>query len=285
MPIIEIKDLYFSYKDSGAPVLKNINLKIEKNEFIGIIGQAGSGKSTLVKQLNGLLKPDKGQVLFNGIDIFSNIKETQKARFKIGMVLQYPEDQLFAETVFKDIAFGPENIGLSQNEVRTQILNAAKFVGLSEDILDRSPFEISGGEKRRVAIAGIIAMNPDVLVLDEPSASLDPNGRKLLLSQIKRYHEEQHKTVILISHNMEDIVNLADRVVVLENGEIKVDESTKKLFSESSYEELKRLNILPPDIMEAVSILRQKGVRLGNDILNVDDAVNEIVKLLKGGRS
>lgn len=284
MPIIEIKDLYFSYKDSGAPVLKNINLKIEKNEFIGIIGQTGSGKSTLVKQLNGLLKPDKGHVLFNGIDIFSNIKETQKARFKIGMVLQYPEDQLFAETVFKDIAFGPENIGLSQNEVRAQVLNAAKFVGISEDILDRSPFEISGGEKRRVAIAGIIAMNPDVLVLDEPSASLDPNGRKLLLSQIKRYHEEQHKTVILISHNMEDIVNLADRVVVLENGEIKVDESTKKLFSESSYEELKRLNILPPDIMEVVSILRQKGVRLGNDILNVDDAVNEIVKLLKGGR-
>lgn len=285
MPIIEIKDLYFSYKDSGAPVLKNINLKIEKNEFIGIIGQTGSGKSTLVKQLNGLLKPDKGQVLLNGIDIFSNIKETQKARFKIGMVLQYPEDQLFAETVFKDIAFGPENIGLFQNEVRTHVLNAAKFVGLSEDILDRSPFEISGGEKRRVAIAGIIAMNPDVLVLDEPSASLDPNGRRLLLSQIKRYHEEQHKTVILISHNMEDIVNLADRVVVLENGEIKVDESTKKLFSESSYEELKRLNILPPDIIEVVSILRQKGVRLGNDILNVDDAVNEIVKLLKGGRS
>lgn len=285
MPIIEIKDLYFSYKDSGAPVLKNINLKIEKNEFIGIIGQTGSGKSTLVKQLNGLLKPDKGQVLLNGIDIFSNIKETQKAKFKIGMVLQYPEDQLFAETVFKDIAFGPENIGLSRNEVRAQVLNAAKFVGLSEDILDRSPFEISGGEKRRVAIAGIIAMNPDVLVLDEPSASLDPNGRKLLLSQIKRYHEEQHKTVILISHNMEDIVNLADRVVVLENGEIKVDESTKKLFSESSYEELKRLNILPPNIIEVVSILRQKGVRLGNDILNVDDAVNEIVKLLKGGRS
>lgn len=284
MPIIEIKDLYFSYKDSGAPVLKNINLKIEKNEFIGIIGQTGSGKSTLVKQLNGLLKPDKGQVLLNGIDIFSNIKETQKARFKIGMVLQYPEDQLFAETVFKDIAFGPENIGLSRNEVRTQVLNAAKFVGLSEDILDRSPFEISGGEKRRVAIAGIIAMNPDVLVLDEPSASLDPSGRKLLLSQIKRYHEEQHNTVILISHNMEDIVNLADRVVVLENGEIKVDESTKKLFSESSYEELKRLNILPPNIMEVVSILRQKGVRLRNDILNVDDAVNEIVKLLKGGR-
>lgn len=283
MPIIEIKDLYFSYKDSGVPVLKNVNLKIEKNEFIGIIGQTGSGKSTLVKQLNGLLKPDKGQVLFNGIDIFSNIKETQKARFRIGMVLQYPEDQLFAETVFKDIAFGPENIGLSQKEVRAQVLNAAKFVGLIEDILDRSPFEISGGEKRRVAIAGIIAMNPDVLVLDEPSASLDPNGRKLLLSQIKRYHEEQHKTVILISHNMEDIVNLADRVVVLENGEIKVDESTKKLFSESSYEELKRLNILPPDIMEVVSILRQKGVRLGNDILNIDDAVNEIVKLLKGG--
>ena len=284
MPIIEIKDLYFSYKDSGAPVLKNINLKIEKNEFIGIIGQTGSGKSTLVKQINGLLKPDKGQVLLNRIDIFSNIKETQKARFKIGMVLQYPEDQLFAETVFKDIAFGPENIGLSQNEVRAQVLNAAKFVGLSEDILDRSPFEISGGEKRRVAIAGIIAMNPDVLVLDEPSASLDPNGRKLLLSQIKRYHEEQHKTVILISHNMEDIVNLADRVVVLENGEIKVDESTKKLFSESSYKELKRLNVLPPDIMEVVSILRQKGVRLGDDILNIDDAVNEIVKLLKGGR-
>ena len=284
MPIIEIKDLYFSYKDSGVPVLKNVNLKIEKNEFIGIIGQTGSGKSTLVKQLNGLLKPDKGQVLFNGIDIFSNIKETQKARFKIGMVLQYPEDQLFAETVFRDIAFGPENIGLSQKEVRAQVLNAVKFVGLSEDILDRSPFEVSGGEKRRVAIAGIIAMNPDVLVLDEPSASLDPNGRKLLLSQIKRYHEEQHKTVILISHNMEDIVNLADRVVVLENGEIKVDESTKKLFSESSYEELKRLNILPPDIMEVVSILRQKGVRLRNDILNVDDAVNEIVKLLKGGR-
>lgn len=284
MPIIEIKDLYFSYKDSGVPVLRDINLKIEKNEFIGIIGQTGSGKSTLVKQLNGLLKPDKGQVLLNGIDIFSNIKKTQKARFKIGMVLQYPEDQLFAETVFKDIAFGPENIGLSQNEVRTHVLNAAKFVGLSEDILDRSPFEISGGEKRRVAIAGIIAMNPDVLVLDEPSASLDLNGRKLLLSQIKRYHEEQHKTVILISHNMEDIVNLADRVVVLENGEIKVDESTKKLFSESSYEELKRLNILPPNIMEVVSILRQKGVRLRNDILNVDDAVNEIVKLLKGGR-
>lgn len=283
MPIIEIKDLYFSYKDSGVPVLRDINLKIEKNEFVGIIGQTGSGKSTLVKQLNGLLKPDKGQVLLNGIDIFSNIKETRKARFKIGMVLQYPEDQLFAETVFKDIAFGPENIGLSQNEVRTQVLNAAKFVGLSEDILDRSPFEISGGEKRRVAIAGIIAMNPDVLVLDEPSASLDPNGRKLLLSQIKRYHEEQHKTVILISHNMEDIVNLADRVVVLENGEIKVDESTKKLFSESSYKELKRLNILPPDIMEVVSTLCQKGVRLGNDILNVDDAVNEIVKLLKGG--
>ena len=215
--VLELKNLSYIY-GTGTPFEKtavnNLSLSIEKGEFIGIMGHTGSGKSTLVQMLNGLMKPTSGQVLLDGEDIWANPKDIRKIRFKVGMVFQYPEYQLFEETVAKDIAFGPMNMGKSGAELEKAVNDAARFTGLKDELLEKSPFDLSGGEKRRAAIAGVIAMNPEVLVLDEPTAGLDPMGRDVLLSQIVQYHKERKNTVILVSHSMEDIARYADRIMV-----------------------------------------------------------------------
>lgn len=216
--VLELKNLSYVY-GTGTPFEKtavnNLSLSIEKGEFIGIMGHTGSGKSTLVQMLNGLMKPTSGQVLLDGEDIWANPKDIRKIRFKVGMVFQYPEYQLFEETVAKDIAFGPTNMGKSGAELEKAVNDAARFTGLKDELLEKSPFDLSGGEKRRAAIAGVIAMNPEVLVLDEPTAGLDPMGRDVLLSQIVQYHKERKNTVILVSHSMEDIARVADKIIVM----------------------------------------------------------------------
>lgn len=277
MSLIKIKNLSFSY-DKSFRTLNNINLNINRGEFIGILGKSGSGKSTLVQLIDGLLKPDSGSVFFEGIDIFKNPKKIRDFRFKIGLVMQNPEDQLFSETVFKDIAFGPSNMNIEKEQIENRVLKAIDLVGLDKSILDKSPFEISGGEKRRAAIAGILVMNPDVLILDEPTAGLDPMGQQNLLSQIKKYHENGNKTVILISHNVNDILMLADKVAVMQNGEIKVFDKTKKIFT--NHKLLNDLQIELPEITQIILKLNSKGFKFKNDIFTVETALNEILKKL-----
>lgn len=281
MPIIEVKNLSFIY-GVGMTFQKiavdNINLNFKKGEFIGIIGHTGSGKSTFIKQLNGLLKPTFGEVLLNGENIWKSSKKIRDVRFKVGMVFQYPEHQLFADTVYKDIAFGPENMGLNSEEIEKKVLEAVEFVGLKREILEKSPFEISGGEKRRAAIAGVIAMDPEVLILDEPTAGLDPRGRKLLLSQIKGYHTKRKNTVILVSHNMEDIAQTADKVVVLANGKVEMFDSTREVFKNS--DKLEKIGLKVPQITEIMTKLKNKGYDINSGILTVKEAEDEILRLL-----
>lgn len=279
MSLIEIKNLSFSY-DKSHRTLNNINLNIGRGEFIGILGKSGSGKSTLVQLIDGLLKPDSGSVFFEGIDIFKNPKKIRNFRFKIGLVMQNPEDQLFSETVFKDIAFGPSNMNIAKEQIENRVLKAIDLVGLDKSILDKSPFEISGGEKRRAAIAGILVMNPDVLILDEPTAGLDPVGQQNLLSQVKRYHETGNKTIILISHNVNDILKLADKVAIMQNGEIKAFDKTENIFT--NHKLLNDLEIELPEITQIMLKLKGKGFDFKDDIFTVDTALNEILKKLKG---
>lgn len=234
MSILELKNICYTY-GTGTPFEKkavnDVSFSVNKGELIGIIGHTGSGKSTLVQMLNGLMKPTSGQVLLDGVDIWDKPKEIRKIRFKVGMVFQYPEYQLFEETVYKDISFGPFNKGLSQEEIDKEVRRAAKFTGIKDELLYKSPFDLSGGEKRRAAIAGVIAMDPDVLVLDEPTAGLDPMGRDVLLSQIVRYHKERQNTVLLVSHSMEDIARVADRIVVMNKSKLVMFDETQKVFA------------------------------------------------------
>ena len=222
--ILEAKDLSFVYS-KGTPfehhALKHINVGIKKGEFVGLIGHTGSGKSTFVQHLNGLIKPTSGTICLDGQDIYGEGYQIRQVRFRVGLVFQYPEYQLFEETVYKDIAFGPTNMGLSEAEVRERVLEAAAFVGLREEHLEKSPFELSGGQKRRVAIAGVIAMRPDVLILDEPTAGLDPNGREKILAQIKTYHATTGATVILVTHSMEDIARTVERLLVMNDASVR----------------------------------------------------------------
>lgn len=278
MSLIEIKNLSFSY-DKSHKTLNNINLKINEGEFIGILGRSGSGKSTLIQLIDGLLKPDNGTIFFDGIDIFKNPKKFQDFRFKIGLVLQNPEDQLFCETVFDDIAFGLRNMHLDKIEIENRVLKSIEIVDLNKNILIKSPFEISGGEKRRVAIAGVIAMMPDVLILDEPTAGLDPIGRQNLLSLIKKYHVLNNKTVILISHDVNDIVSLADKVAIMKNWKIKAFGSISQIFTD--YKRLKKLGIEPPEITQIILKLNSLGFNFRNDIFTVEDALSEIFRDFK----
>ena len=247
--VLELKNLSYVY-GTGTPFEKtavnNLSLSIEKGEFIGIMGHTGSGKSTLVQMLNGLMKPTSGQVLLDGEDIWANPKDIRKIRFKVGMVFQYPEYQLFEEIVAKDIAFGPTNMGKSGAELEKAVNDAARFTGLKDELLEKSPFDLSGGEKRRAAIAGVIAMNPEVLVLDEPTAGLDLLGRDLLVSQIVQYHKERKNTVILVSHSMEDIAKYAERLIVVNDGEIAYDDIPKAVFAH--YRELEAMGLAAPQI-------------------------------------
>ena len=279
--VLELKNLSYVY-GTGTPFEKtavnNLSLSIEKGEFIGIMGHTGSGKSTLVQMLNGLMKPTSGQVLLDGEDIWANPKDIRKIRFKVGMVFQYPEYQLFEETVAKDIAFGPMNIGKSGAELEKAVNDAARFTGLKDELLEKSPFDLSGGEKRRAAIAGVIAMNPEVLVLDEPTAGLDPMGRDVLLSQIVQYHKERKNTVILVSHSMEDIARVADKIIVMNKSNLVMFDKTKEVFSKGR--ELEKIGLRVPQITKIMLELREKGFNVPEGILTVDEAMDCISSLL-----
>lgn len=279
--VLELKNLSYVY-GTGTPFEKtavnNLSLSIEKGEFIGIMGHTGSGKSTLVQMLNGLMKPTSGQVLLDGEDIWANSKDIRKIRFKVGMVFQYPEYQLFEETVAKDIAFGPTNMGKSGAELEKAVNDAARFTGLKDELLEKSPFDLSGGEKRRAAIAGVIAMNPEVLVLDEPTAGLDPMGRDVLLSQIVQYHKERKNTVILVSHSMEDIARVADKIIVMNKSNLVMFDKTKEVFSKGR--ELEKIGLRVPQITKIMLELREKGFNVPEGILTVDEAMDCISSLL-----
>jgi len=279
--VLELKNLSYVY-GTGTPFEKtavnNLSLSIEKGEFIGIMGHTGSGKSTLVQMLNGLMKPTSGQVLLDGEDIWANPKDIRKIRFKVGMVFQYPEYQLFEETVAKDIAFGPTNMGKSGAELEKVVNDAARFTGLKDELLEKSPFDLSGGEKRRAAIAGVIAMNPEVLVLDEPTAGLDPMGRDVLLSQIVQYHKERKNTVILVSHSMEDIARVADKIIVMNKSNLVMFDKTKEVFSKGR--ELEKIGLRVPQITKIMLELREKGFNVPEGILTVDEAMDCISSLL-----
>lgn len=279
--VLELKNLSYVY-GTGTPFEKtavnNVSLSIEKGEFIGIMGHTGSGKSTLVQMLNGLMKPTLGQVLLDGEDIWANPKDIRKIRFKVGMVFQYPEYQLFEETVAKDIAFGPTNMGKSGAELEKAVNDAARFTGLKDELLEKSPFDLSGGEKRRAAIAGVIAMNPEVLVLDEPTAGLDPMGRDVLLSQIVQYHKERKNTVILVSHSMEDIARVADKIIVMNKSNLVMFDKTKEVFSKGR--ELEKIGLRVPQITKIMLDLREKGFNVPEGILTVDEAMDCISSLL-----
>lgn len=280
--VLELKNLSFVYGQK-TPFEKlavdNVSLSIEKGEFIGIIGHTGSGKSTLVQMLNGLIQPTEGQVLLDGEDIWQNPKEIRKVRFKVGMVFQYPEYQLFEETVYKDIAFGPTNMGKSEQEIDMAVRKAAEFTDLKPELLQKSPFDLSGGEKRRAAIAGVIAMDPEVLVLDEPTAGLDPMGRDVLLSQIVQYHKKRKNTILLVSHSMEDIARVADRIIVMNESHLVMFDKTREVFSHGR--ELEKIGLRVPQITKIMLELKEKGYDVPDGILTVDEAFSAVSSLLK----
>ncbi len=284
MAVIETKQCTVRYS-VGTPfereALEGVSVCVNEGDFLGIIGHTGSGKSTFVQLLNGLLKPTEGTVLVNGRDIWENPKEIRRVRFEVGMVFQYPEHQLFEETVYKDIAFGPKNQGLSDEEVAARVYRAAELVGLRRELLDKSPFELSGGEKRRAAIAGVMAMEPSVLILDEPTAGLDPRGRESLLDQICAYKKQHNTTVLLVSHSMEDIARVADRVLVLADGHVVMDDTTEAVFSRA--EELERIGLSVPAVTKVAAALRKAGVVLPDSIYTVEQAKKALLPLLKGG--
>jgi energy-coupling factor transport system ATP-binding protein len=284
MFVLETKDLTYTY-GAGTPFQKtavdHVSFGIEKGEFLGIIGHTGSGKSTLIQTLNGLLRPTSGSVLLKGKDIWAEPKKIRSVRFQVGMVFQYPEHQLFEETVLKDICFGPGNMGLGTEESEARARQAAKFVGLDEDLLNQSPFELSGGQKRRAAIAGVIAMDPDVLILDEPTAGLDPQGRDRLLEQISQYHKVRGSTVVLVSHSMEDIARYADRVLVMNKGKAVMLDTTEHVFARGR--ELEGMGLRVPQITSILLYLQEKGYPV-HPVLTVDEAVEELRPLLKKGR-
>ena len=281
MSVIKVEDLKFIYGEGTSfrkTALDGVSFEIEQGEVLGIIGHTGSGKSTLVQLLNGLLRPTSGRVYLNGTDIWEKPKRIREVRFKVGMVFQYPEYQLFEETVYKDIAFGPENMGLSGEEIDERVKRAAGFTGLREELLKKSPFDLSGGEKRRAAIAGVIAMDLDVLVLDEPAAGLDPLGRDDLLSQIKKYHEERRNTVIFVSHSMEDTARIADRILVMNKGKKEMLDTAENIFSRG--DELESIGLRIPQITKIMMLLKEKGIPVNTGILTVEQGVNEILSLV-----
>ncbi len=280
--VLELKNLSFVYGQKTPfekRAVDNVSLSIEKGEFIGIIGHTGSGKSTLVQMLNGLIQPTEGQVFLDGEDIWQNPKEIRKVRFKVGMVFQYPEYQLFEETVYKDIAFGPTNMGKSEQEIDIAVRKAAEFTDLKPELLQKSPFDLSGGEKRRAAIAGVIAMDPEVLVLDEPTAGLDPMGRDVLLTQIVQYHKKRKNTVLLVSHSMEDIARVADRIIVMNNSHLVMFDKTREVFSHGR--ELEKIGLRVPQITKIMLELKEKGYDVPDGILTVDEAFSAVSSLLK----
>lgn len=261
--------------------INDVNLTIEKGELVGVIGHTGSGKSTLISHFNGLLKPDAGKVLVDGADIWKDKETLRNTRFKVGLCFQYPEYQLFEETVFKDIAFGPKNMKLSEAEVKERVLRAAEFVGVKPEHLDKSPFDLSGGEKRRVAIAGVMSMEPEVLIFDEPAAGLDPQGRRELIKLIKDYREQTGSAVVVVSHSMEDIASLADKVIVMNNSRIEMQGTVDEVYSRGG--ELRRIGLNIPEITEIFLRLRARGFDVPANVYTVEQGA-AILKALASGR-
>lgn len=283
---IEVKNLTHIYSE-GMPyesvALTGISFQIEQGEFIGVIGHTGSGKSTLIQQLNGLLKPKSGSILINGVNITNKDVKMRDIRRQIGLVFQYPEYQLFEETVHKDVAFGPLNLGLSQEEADARVVEAIGLVGLNyEEIAERSPFELSGGQKRRVAIAGVIAMKPEILILDEPTAGLDPKAHADILQMIESIHDTQKNTIILVSHNMGDIAKLADKVLVMDRGKLALTGSPTEVFQQADLLESLGLGLPPPTIL--MRELKNRGIPVSTDVLTIEAAEEELYRFLKNGK-
>lgn len=259
--------------------LDNVNLEIDNGEFIGLIGHTGSGKSTLIQHINALIKPSDGKVLLNGEDINADKKKLKDIRQRVGLVFQYPEHQLFEMTVFKDVSYGPINLGLSQDEVEKRVRKALEIVGLEEEIFEKSPFELSGGQKRRVAIAGILAMNPEVLILDEPTAGLDPKGRDEILNAVKQMHKKLGIIVILVSHSMEDVAKLVERIIVMDKGRIAMTGSPTEVFSEA--DRLEKIGLGVPQVTKVMRGLKENGFDVPLDIYTTEEATKVIYDLLK----
>ena len=283
-PIIETKRLTHTYS-AGTPfehtALDSVDFCAYPGEYLGIIGHTGSGKSTLIQHLNALLKPTSGQVLFQDTDIWSDPKITKKTRFQVGLVFQYPEYQLFEETVYKDISFGPKNMGLDSKEIDRRVRSSAYFVGLRDDQLEKSPFELSGGQKRRVAIAGVIAMEPKVLILDEPTAGLDPEGVESILGNIREYHHAHNATIILVSHSMEEVARSVDRLVAVNDGRIPFQGTPREVFQHG--DELEKMGLGVPQLTRVFHRLRAMGVDIDSSVYTLDQAKAAVLEKLKGG--
>lgn len=281
MIAIKTEDLTYVYS-AGTPFEKtaigHINLEIEQGEFVGVIGHTGSGKSTLIQHFNGLLKPTSGRILINGVDLWAKETNIRDYRFKVGLVFQYPEYQLFEETVYKDIAFGPTNMGLSPAEIDERVRQASEFVGLKPHHMQKSPFELSGGQKRRVAIAGVLAMKPEILVLDEPTAGLDPKGRDRILGQIKQYHKAMGTTILLVSHSMEDIARYAHKVLVLNHSGVAMYDDVATVFSRDK--EITEMGLSVPQITRIFSKLRDRGYPVSDSVYTMEYAKQELLSLL-----
>ncbi|MBQ6042048.1 MAG: energy-coupling factor transporter ATPase [Oscillospiraceae bacterium] len=270
MPILEAKDLTYTYS-IGSPFEKtavdHINLQIEQGEFVGIIGHTGSGKSTLMQMMNGLLKPTSGTVLLDGKDIWEKGADRRAVRFQVGLVFQYPEYQLFEETVYKDIAFGPKNMGLDEKEIDRRVRETAEAVGLREELLEKAPYALSGGQKRRVAIAGVMAMEPRVLILDEPTAGLDPKGRTKILSQLREYHKRTGCTVMLVSHSMEDVAKYVSKLLVLSHAKVVCYDTPANVFARG--DELEQMGLALPQITRVFRLLRERGITFPEEVYTV----------------
>ena len=284
MSLIEIKNLTHIYSE-GLPFEKraidDINLKIEENEFIGLIGHTGSGKSTFIQHLNGLLKPSSGEIILDGMKVSKSSSNLTELRKKIGLVFQYPEYQLFEETIERDLAFGPGNLDLSEEEILERVKSSMDSVGLDyETYKDKSPFELSGGLKRRVAIAGVLAMEPKVLILDEPTAGLDPRGRDEILSEIKSIHEKRKITVILVSHSMEDVAKIAERIIVMDKGKVFLDSNPREIFRNE--DKLLSVGLGIPQITSLMRTLKKKGLDINEDSITVEEAKESLIKYLRG---
>ena len=284
MPMIEVRDLLHVYS-AGTPfekiALDHVNLSIDAGEFVGVIGHTGSGKSTLIQHLNGLLKPTSGEVLIDGENIWNNKKNMRALRFNVGLVFQYPEYQLFEETVYKDISFGPKNMGLNETEIDGRVRDACRFVGVSEELFSKSPFELSGGQKRRVAIAGVVAMDPKVLILDEPTAGLDPKGRDRILGQIREYHREKKNTVLLISHSMEDVAKFSSKILVMNKAGVYMYGTVDEVFSKA--EAISHMGLSIPQISKVFHALSDQGYAVKRNVYTVEGAKEEILRLLQKG--
>lgn len=281
---IKTENLTYTYS-VGTPFEKTaidkINLEIEQGEFVGVIGHTGSGKSTLIQHFNGLIKPTNGKIFIDGEELWEDKSKLRGIRFKVGLVFQYPEYQLFEDTVYKDIAFGPRNMGFNDDEIDKRVKEAARFVDIKPEWLDKSPFELSGGQKRRVAIAGVIAMKPRVLILDEPTAGLDPKGRDMILGQIKEYHQEEKNTVLLVSHSMEDIANYATKALVMNKSRLFMYDTVERVFE--SGQDLAQMGLSVPQISRVFKGLKDKGIDVNPNVYTIEQAKAELLRVLKEG--